>query len=579
MRKKIILMLVTLFAIALMLAITASADSLSNFINVDLTLTDDTQVVGYLKKGGSWDGYQGYDRVTIYADYTDTSKTIAWSSVKVFDGRNSEICTYDAASGTLTKTGTYPQTLLAYSDDVSNMKKVYYPQGALYIADNSFASGKGYSSLEYVWIPNTVQIISNTAFYGLSTLTTVELEENSQLKEIRREAFRGCASLTSFEFPEGFETVGWAAFYLSGLSGTLNLPNSVKKLDDGAFRGTKLEVFNIGAGPIDLGFNIVGNDGDDYLREIYIPIEATFVNQPSNAWFASDLGPITFYVIAKEGEDTSAFVQTLKSTGRVKFTTQAEIDAGTAASGYSAVIVTGYNKCKAFYNGNHDEIEDFICVTNNLCRTCNAVVTKGTENHELLNTVKYPNGFAKSGVCGTLCTNDSCNFVDGDGGVANAIFGASGYSVSLSGVGLNGGFTFDIDAYTKYLNATENTLRFGMIIVNARSFAQGANMLNSEGKLNSTLGFQVEMTTTEYSKFSYQIDNFDANSSANLELIFLLYVIDSEGNVSYVQSESNYANKTVIGENSFDSVNLNLVAAQEAKTTTFGDATEPKENN
>ena len=576
MKRKILLLALFITLISCIFAITISADSLSDFINIDLTLTDGTQTVGYLKKGGSWDGYQGYDRVTLYADYTDTSKTIAWSNVKIFDGRRTEICTYDAKTGIFTKTGTYPQTLLAYSDDVSNMEKVYYPQGALYIADNSFASGKGYSSLEYVWIPNTVQIISYTAFYGLDTLTTVELEENSQLKEIRREAFRACSALTSFDFPEGFETVGWAAFYLSGLSGTVALPNSVIKLDDGAFRGTKIEVFKIGDGPVDLGYNIVGNDGDQYLREIYIPIEATFVNEPNNAWFKSSAGPISFYVIAKEGEDTSAFVSTLKSTGRVKFATQEEVNAGTAPSDYSAVIITGYNKCKAFYNDVHKENEDFICITNNLCLTCNKILTEGLANHQLLNTIKYPNGFGKDGICGSLCTNNTCTYVDGEETVAKAIFGASGYSIALSGAGLNGGFTFDLDAYTNYLNATQNALRFGIIAVNANSFEQGSALLNSEGKLNSNLGLQVEMTTTEYSKFSYSIDNFSENAKEKLELIFVLYIIDSDGNVSYVQSESDYANKTKVGGVIFDSVNLNLVAAQEAKTTAYGDATEPK---
>jgi hypothetical protein len=57
----------------------------------------------------------------------------------------------------------------------------------------------------------------------------------------------------------------------------------------------------------------------------------------------------------------------------------------------------------------------------------------------------------------------------------------------------------------------------------------------------------------------------------------VLYIIDSDGNVFYVQSESDYANKTTVGGVIFDSVNLNLVAAQEAKTTAYGDATEPKE--
>lgn len=57
MKKKIflIVLMVSLFVCAF--AITASAASLSNFINVDLTLNDGSEVEAYLKKGSTWSGY------------------------------------------------------------------------------------------------------------------------------------------------------------------------------------------------------------------------------------------------------------------------------------------------------------------------------------------------------------------------------------------------------------------------------------------------------------------------------------------------------------------------------------------
>ena len=108
MRKKILLVALMVALFICVFAITVSAQSLSNFINVELTLNDGSEVEAYLTKGSTWSGYQGYSRVTIYADYTDTSKTISWSNVKVFDGRNSTIHTYDGT--TLTDTGAYAQT-------------------------------------------------------------------------------------------------------------------------------------------------------------------------------------------------------------------------------------------------------------------------------------------------------------------------------------------------------------------------------------------------------------------------------------------------------------------------------------
>lgn len=553
--KKLLITLLLALSFVLVFAVSVSAESLSNFINVDVTLTDGTQTVAYLKKGSVWDGYQGYDRVTLYADYTDTSKTISWENVKVFDGRNSEICTYDGE--TLTKTGAYPQTLLGHvSQSVANLEQVYYPQGALCIADSSYRSNRGYTALEYVWIPKTVEVISENSFYGVSTLKTFDIEEGSQLKEIEREAFRECSSLTDFEFPETFETVGWAAFYLSSLSGTVNLPNSVIKLDDGAFRGTKIEVFNIGDGPVELGYNIVGNDNDKYLTTVYIPIEAEFVNQSNEAWFASTLGPITFYVIAKEGEDASTFVDTLKSTGRVKFATQDEIDAGTAPTGYNAIIVEGYNKCDAFYNGNHNENDDNDCSTANRCSQCAKVMTEAI-SHSVDTKIEYLLGFDKNGTKTVGCKNDGCTALDGEAQTVLPIFTTKGYSTNSDKNAINGGYSVNSEALEAY-EAVNGKITYGIVIANVDSFG-GKTLFNEDKMVNSNKALQVEIDG-EYVNFDCSI-HFVSESSYGLKLLICAYVIDGD-NISIVQYEAGSAvENTQISGGSYKSVTLATVVA------------------
>jgi hypothetical protein len=61
--------------------------------------------------------------------------------------------------------------------------------------------------------------------------------------------------------------------------------------------------------------------------------------------------------------------------------------------------------------------------------------------------------------------------------------------------------------------------------------------------------------------FSCSINNFSAEAKEKLNLIIALYIIDSEGNVSYIQSDSDYVNNSTIGTKTFDTVTLSLVAA------------------
>ena len=87
-KNKITLTFLLVAIMCVIFALSVGAAALSKeFVDVKLTLVDGTETTGYLAKGGSWNGYQGYTRKTIYADYKDTSKTIAWDTVKIFDMR------------------------------------------------------------------------------------------------------------------------------------------------------------------------------------------------------------------------------------------------------------------------------------------------------------------------------------------------------------------------------------------------------------------------------------------------------------------------------------------------------------
>jgi hypothetical protein len=439
MKKKIILITLMIMLFVCTLAISVSAAHLQNFINVDLELTDGTTVEAYLKKGDKWNGYQGYDRSTLYADYTDTSKTISWSQVKVFDGRKSEICTYDGT--TFTKTGTYPQTLLKGPSGQGNVTHFYYPQGAVVIASNSFLTSRGWTSLEYLWIPKSLVEISETVCKENTVIKTIDIEEGSALKKVGNSAFYGCTNLTSFDFSRvpNLEVVDYCGFYNTAIGGTVILPNTVTTVGAAAFRKTKVEVLVLGDGPITLGNNIVGDEStyNNYLREIYIPIEATFAaDKLSQMWYKStnETGLVDFYVIAKEGQDTSAFIESLKGTGRVTFATEEEIENGTAPSGYNAVIKLGYNKCKAFYGDVH---------------------TYGEAEYAF-------HGFTNGAELNQTC--EKCNKTEKTADFAPMIE-LIGYSAKIGSNKICVGYKLSAESVSQYKIATGETISFGVVAI------------------------------------------------------------------------------------------------------------------
>ena len=105
-------------------------------------------------------------------------------------------------------------------------------------------------------------------------------------------------------------------------------------------------------------------------------------------------------------------------------------------------------------------------------------------------------------------------------------------------------------------------LNFGIVIANANSFA-GASFFNAENKVNSEKSVVAEAKERGFSSFDCSINGFGANSGT-LELVITMYVIDAEGNVTYVQAQNDYANavgEEKIADGIFTSVTLDLVKA------------------
>ena len=122
--------------------------------------------------------------------------------------------------------------------DTSNLSgEVVIPDGTTEISESMF---QGNANITSVYIPASVTKIGDKAFMNCSSLTTVTIEHDSQLKSIGKSAFSGCRSLTSFEIPNTVETIGDSAFLSCSGIKSIELPASLNSIGTGAFTGTSL---------------------------------------------------------------------------------------------------------------------------------------------------------------------------------------------------------------------------------------------------------------------------------------------------------------------------------------------------
>ncbi len=176
------------------------------------------------------------------------------------------------------------------------------------------------------------------------------------------------------------------------------------------------------------------------------------------------------------------------------------------------------------------------------------------ENGAELIAISYPNGFTVNGQSSIDCAR--CTIVDNF--EIEPLFGAKGYSTNSTHTALNGGFTVNTELLPLY-EQFNGTITYGVIIANANTFGENS-FVDADNKVNNPKAMQVQIITKSYTSFDCTISNFGAYSST-LELIITAYVIDAEGNISFIQAENDYAIDTTVGEQTFTKVTLDLVVA------------------
>ncbi|MBQ8538897.1 MAG: leucine-rich repeat protein [Ruminococcus sp.] len=121
-------------------------------------------------------------------------------------------------------------TFLLYKGDMPKNCEYTLKEGVKSIAPSAF---KYQTNLVSVTLPQSLEYIGASAFYGCKGLVNVDIKDN--VRVIDDSAFSTCTSLESFDFPEKLELIGNGAFYMCSntvFSGELS---NAKSLGDYAF--------------------------------------------------------------------------------------------------------------------------------------------------------------------------------------------------------------------------------------------------------------------------------------------------------------------------------------------------------
>ena len=136
-------------------------------------------------------------------------------------------------------------------------------------------------SLKEVQLPQDINVIDDNAFYRCQNLSDFFFSDT--VKEIGRSAFYGCG-FTRLELPEGLERIGDSAFLKCRNLEYVRIPESVKTIEKWAFHGcNRLKIIEITHDPEYIGDWLInrsvtvrcykGSKVDQYCKEFQFDTE------------------------------------------------------------------------------------------------------------------------------------------------------------------------------------------------------------------------------------------------------------------------------------------------------------------
>ena len=203
-----------------------------------------------------------------------------------------------------------------------------------------------------VYIPKSVSIIDENAFYACTNLKSLEYENDSELVSIAPYAFDGCISLSSVTIPDSVISIGQRAFAANPNLSTLIIGKSLENIGAFAFYGC-VNIDNLYIKDIEAWFDIVmyengvcvykalhiiDDDGNE-IKNVSIPENCTII--PEDAFRNAVIEEITIHSGVME-IGVNAFRDS-------KYITSVYIS---DVKAWCEILFGGYNSNPLYYGGN-----------------------------------------------------------------------------------------------------------------------------------------------------------------------------------------------------------------------------------
>ena len=569
MKRKLLLTFVMVIAFALTFALVVFADTIHNENTVDysetVTLSDGTvlPIFDENKEALIWyiSGTDSETGKNIYTSIRSDDPQVIYHCESWFEITSTRI---DLSDGTKISSSNF--VVVNWMDDDVVVNE----------CTNASFIGKGVTgfklmfqgnkNLEYIFLRHDTTSIMRQNFNGCSKLQYVNFKDLANVTRIGdSQNFSNCTPLFRGQILDLSGMVkleridGGGSF--NGLQVTgVKFPSSIKVISSWTFQATAIESISWPTTVTTMEGSMFKNN--TALKEICLSNTLTKID--SDAFLNVKTLEKIFFVGTKSELET--LIANTNATGNDYFLAVAGENNANIISyaDYLALedksgkyAIYDYSYCEGYKEGVHAPNEKSDDCTKILCDDC-TLTLKGLEAHAIVDKVVYENGFAKDGVYHYYCTNERCTVIDKEDETKAPIFSASGYSTNAEGNAITGGYTVDFGALD-FFKSKNGNLRYGIIIANANSF--DGEVLDGDFKVTSQKAIQVEIDSN-YANFNCSI-NYGANTGANLELVITAYAIDAEGNVTFIQADSVYAENATIGSNILKKITLAKVVANQ----------------
>ncbi|MBO5091117.1 MAG: leucine-rich repeat domain-containing protein [Clostridia bacterium] len=444
---------------------------------------------------------------------------------------------YEMANGVTTlKTITFAEnSQLTFIDHIAFYGSgltgdIVIPEGVTEIDYNAFAK----TAITSVKLPSTLITIRSSVFHTCTALTQIHIP--ASVTYIGSDCWTNCSSLTEVTFDPACQVTHIYANTFSGTKITeITLPNTVTSIAQGAFGASTLTTVNLGA-----SFNNfdAGNAGQPPLsgRNIkYLYLSDTFTAEKlRNNIFnwtdtnnANDLKVISPHLVvfysgnkvaaeaiinkAKTGGTDGAMLNGFFAS--MTLLTQAEyekaVEDGTLVIGTSSAparyMVYGYNKCEAFYKGEHNKSE---------------VESKFLGQD-------YVTDFVNA----STCTRCALSFIVGEP-ICGPLFDDLGYSTEDEGTAFAYAIIVNSTNIDKYIEVTGDTLVYGFIVGLYAENSTG-DIINANGEAQIANSLVFDFTEPRYDNLNRFELKFTNITNTELGLYCNAYVIN-DTDVSYI---------------------------------------------